>query len=45
LRARFRDLVNAEIAQTVNEPSEVSIELSHLIEIVARVQGQQVRRR
>jgi RNA polymerase sigma factor (sigma-70 family) len=36
LRARFRELVRAEIAQTVNEPSEIAAELNHLIEVVAR---------
>jgi RNA polymerase sigma-70 factor (ECF subfamily) len=36
LRARFRDLVKAEIAQTVAEPGQVSDELNYLIEVVAR---------
>jgi RNA polymerase sigma factor (sigma-70 family) len=36
LRARFRDLVNAEIAQTVAEPSQARDEMNYLIEVLAR---------
>ena len=32
LRRRFRELVKAEIAQTVNDPAEVAEEMRHLIE-------------
>jgi RNA polymerase sigma-70 factor (ECF subfamily) len=35
LRARFRELVKAEIAQTVDEPEQVPGELNYLIEVVA----------
>ena len=31
LRRRFRELVKAEIAQTVNEPADVAEEMRHLI--------------
>ena len=36
LRARFRDLIRAEVAATVNDPTEVEAELHHLIQIVSR---------
>jgi len=36
LRARFRDLVKGEIAQTVGDAEEAASELSHLIGVVAR---------
>jgi RNA polymerase sigma-70 factor (ECF subfamily) len=36
LRVRFRDLVKAEVAQTVGDPAQVAGELNHLIEVVAR---------
>jgi RNA polymerase sigma factor (sigma-70 family) len=36
LRTRFRELVKAEIAQTVADPAEVAGELSYLIEVVTR---------
>ncbi|MES2657130.1 MAG: sigma-70 family RNA polymerase sigma factor [Verrucomicrobiota bacterium] len=35
LRARFRELIRAEITTTVNEPKEVADELRHLIAIVS----------
>lgn len=35
LRARFRELVKAEIAVTVDDPAEGAIELAYLIEVVA----------
>ncbi|MBI5387375.1 MAG: sigma-70 family RNA polymerase sigma factor [Verrucomicrobia bacterium] len=35
LRRRFRETVKAEIAQTVNEPSEVADELRHLIQVLS----------
>jgi RNA polymerase sigma-70 factor (ECF subfamily) len=35
LRRRFRELVKAEIAQTVSHPSEIADELRHLIAILA----------
>ncbi len=31
LRARFRELIRAEVAATVNDPAEVDGELRHLI--------------
>jgi hypothetical protein len=34
LRRRFRDLVKAEIAQTVRDPAEVGDELRHLIAVL-----------
>lgn len=37
LRARFRELVKAEIAVTVEDPAEVATELAYLIEVVAAV--------
>jgi RNA polymerase sigma-70 factor (ECF subfamily) len=36
LRARFRELVKAEIAQTVNEPAQIPGELDYLIQVVAQ---------
>ena len=36
LRARFRDLIRAEVAATVNDPTEMEAELHHLIQIVSR---------
>jgi DNA-directed RNA polymerase specialized sigma24 family protein len=35
LRARFRELIRAEIAATVNDPAEVADELRHLITIAS----------
>ncbi|HKS36081.1 MAG TPA: sigma-70 family RNA polymerase sigma factor [Verrucomicrobiae bacterium] len=35
LRRRFRELVRAEIAQTVNEPGDVAEEMRHLIEALS----------
>ncbi|MEO5712800.1 MAG: sigma-70 family RNA polymerase sigma factor [Luteolibacter sp.] len=35
LRVRFRELIRAEVAATVNDPQEAADELRHLIEIVA----------
>jgi RNA polymerase sigma-70 factor (ECF subfamily) len=35
LRRRFRQIVKAEIARTVNDPSEIADELRHLIAILA----------
>jgi RNA polymerase sigma-70 factor (ECF subfamily) len=35
LRARFRELIRAEIAATVNDPAEVADELRHLIAIAS----------
>lgn len=36
LRVRFRELVKAEIGQTVEDPTQISAELNYLIEVVAR---------
>lgn len=36
LRRRFRELVKAEIAQTVNDSSQVQEELRYLVEVLAR---------
>jgi RNA polymerase sigma-70 factor (ECF subfamily) len=36
LRARFRELIRAEVAATVNNPNELADELAHLIAIVSR---------
>jgi DNA-directed RNA polymerase specialized sigma24 family protein len=35
LRTRFRELIRAEVAATVNDPSEVADELRHLIAVAA----------
>lgn len=35
LRARFRDIIRAEVAATVNDPAEVADELRHLIAIAS----------
>jgi len=39
LRRRFRDLVKAEIAQTVQDPAEVGDELRHLIAVWGAARG------
>lgn len=39
LRKRFRELVRAELAQTVAEPSEVDDELRYLVEVLAQAGG------
>jgi DNA-directed RNA polymerase specialized sigma24 family protein len=39
LRRRFRDLVKAEIAQTVQDPAEVPDELRHLIAVWGAARG------
>jgi RNA polymerase sigma-70 factor (ECF subfamily) len=36
LRARFRELVKAEIAQTVDHPSQVAEELRYLVDVLAQ---------
>jgi RNA polymerase sigma-70 factor (ECF subfamily) len=36
LRARFRELIRAEVAATVNDPGEVAEELRHLISVASR---------
>ena len=36
LRSRFRELIRAEVAATVNDPKEIEDELLHLIQIVSR---------
>jgi RNA polymerase sigma factor (sigma-70 family) len=36
LRKRFREIIRAEISQTVNESAEVDTELRYLIEVLAR---------
>jgi DNA-directed RNA polymerase specialized sigma24 family protein len=36
LRTRFRELIRAEVAATVNDPEDAADELRHLIEIVSR---------
>jgi DNA-directed RNA polymerase specialized sigma24 family protein len=36
LRARFRELIRAEVAATVNDPADVTAELRHLIAIASR---------
>jgi DNA-directed RNA polymerase specialized sigma24 family protein len=35
LRKRFRELVKAEIARTVDEPSQVNVEMSYLVTVLA----------
>jgi DNA-directed RNA polymerase specialized sigma24 family protein len=35
LRARFRELIRAEVATTVNDPTDVAEELRHLVAVVA----------
>ncbi len=35
LRSRFRELIRAEVAATVNDPAEVADELRHLIDVAA----------
>jgi DNA-directed RNA polymerase specialized sigma24 family protein len=39
LRTRFRELIRAEVAATVDDPAEVAEELSHLIAIVSQGPG------
>jgi DNA-directed RNA polymerase specialized sigma24 family protein len=39
LRARFRELLRAEIAATVADPAEIADELRHLVAIAARPSG------
>lgn len=39
LRKRFRELVRAELAQTVPDPSEVDDELRYLVEVLAQAGG------
>ena len=36
LRKRFRELVKAEIAQTVDDPAQVQDELRYLLEVLAQ---------
>jgi hypothetical protein len=36
LRKRFREVIRAEIAQTIDDPSEVDGELRYLVEVLAR---------
>jgi RNA polymerase sigma-70 factor (ECF subfamily) len=36
LRRRFRELVKAEVAQTLNDPSQVQEELRYLVEVLAQ---------
>jgi len=36
LRRRFRELVKAEIAQTVGDPAQVAEELRYLVEVLAQ---------
>jgi hypothetical protein len=36
LRKRFRELVKAEIAQTVDSPAQIQEELRYLVEVLAR---------
>jgi RNA polymerase sigma factor (sigma-70 family) len=36
LRKRFREMIRGEIAQTVDEPSQVDAELRYLVEVLAR---------
>jgi RNA polymerase sigma-70 factor (ECF subfamily) len=36
LRSRFRELIRAEVAATVDEPADVTDELRHLIAVAAR---------
>ena len=36
MRARFRELIRAEIAATLDDPAEVAAELRHLVDIVSR---------
>lgn len=36
LRARFRELIRAEVAATVNDPAEVGEELRHLVAVASR---------
>jgi hypothetical protein len=36
LRKRFRELVKAEIAQTVDDPAQVQDELRYLLEVLSQ---------
>ena len=36
LRMRFRELIRAEVAATVHDPSEVGDEIQHLIAVASR---------
>ena len=36
LRKRFREMIRAEISQTVDQPADVDRELSYLVEVLAR---------
>jgi RNA polymerase sigma-70 factor (ECF subfamily) len=36
LRQRFRELVKAEIAQTVDDPTQVTEELRYLVDVLAQ---------
>ena len=36
LRKRFRELIHAEISQTVDEPQQVEAELRYLVEVLSR---------
>lgn len=36
LRTRFRELIRAEVAITVNDPAEVAEKLRHLIDVASR---------
>lgn len=36
LRKRFREMIHAEISQTVDQPADVDRELSYLVEVLAR---------
>jgi RNA polymerase sigma-70 factor (ECF subfamily) len=37
LRRRFRQIIRAEVADTVPDPGDIDAELHHLVEVLARV--------
>ncbi len=39
LRQRYRELLRAEIEETVSDPSDVDVEMRHLVAALRRKQG------
>jgi len=39
LRQRYRELLRAEIAETVTDPSDIDVEMRHLVAALRRKQG------
>ncbi|MFM7101610.1 MAG: RNA polymerase sigma factor, partial [Verrucomicrobiota bacterium] len=39
LRRRFREIIRAEVADTVPDPADIDAELRHLVEVLARATG------